>query len=72
MISNTFPSSKVISTARGALRSSWLFTILLLNVSGNQQEAQALLDSNKLNAADENGNSALILAAERGNNALTG
>lgn len=42
----------------------------ILNVSGNQKEAQSLLNSNKLSLADENGNSALILAAERGDNSL--
>lgn len=39
-----------------------------LNVPGNENEVQLLLDSTNLIAVDENGNSALLLAAEKGDN----
>lgn len=43
------------------------FTYLLFDDSGNETEfRQFLNDGNNLNATDENGNSALLLAAERG------
>ena len=37
-----------------------------MNNSGNENEAQLLLHKTNLNAVDENGNSAIMLAAERG------
>lgn len=43
------------------------FTYLLFDDSGNETEFRKFLnDGNNLNATDENGNSALLLAAERG------
>lgn len=44
-----------------------LFCIYLLNNPGKENEALLLIHTINLNAQDENGNSALLLAAERGN-----
>lgn len=40
--------------------------MFILNFSENQNEAQLLIHSTNINAVDENGNTALMLAAERG------
>lgn len=40
--------------------------VFMLNDLGNENEVQLLVHSTNLNAMDENGNSALLLAAERG------
>lgn len=42
--------------------------LFILYVPENENEAQLLIHSNNINAMDENGNSALMLAAERGDN----
>lgn len=44
-----------------------LTIIYLLNDLGNENEAERLVDNTNLNAVDESGNSALLIAADRGN-----
>lgn len=48
----------------------FVYFLRILTDPGKANEVQILLSSTNLNAADENGNSALMVAAERGDQSI--